>query len=119
MKQGKQSSVQVKIKNSIKTKGLELVATFPENSIRALLISNCSSLVIIVIFSLASHILHQSYSLPAYFEVLFIVKWCRGAVVKHADSQHRGCQFDPSMCHNENNIGEEGNGKSPHQNQFP
>ena len=22
-----------------------------------------------------------------------------GAVVKHADSQHRGCLFDSSMCH--------------------
>ena len=25
-------------------------------------------------------------------------KWCRGAVVEHADSQHRGCQFVSSMC---------------------
>ena len=28
-----------------------------------------------------------------------ILEWCRGIVVKHADSQHRGCQFDSSMCH--------------------
>ena len=26
-------------------------------------------------------------------------RWCRGAVVKHADSQHRVCQFDSSMRH--------------------
>ena len=25
--------------------------------------------------------------------------WCRGVVVKHADSQHRGRRFDSSMCH--------------------
>ena len=25
--------------------------------------------------------------------------WCSGVVVKHAESQHRGCQFDFSMCH--------------------
>ena len=27
-----------------------------------------------------------------------------GIVVKHADSQHRGCQLDPSMCHFYNTI---------------
>ena len=27
------------------------------------------------------------------------ILWCRGVAVKHADSQHRGCQFDSSMCH--------------------
>ena len=26
-------------------------------------------------------------------------EWWRGVVVKHADSRHRGCQFDSSMCH--------------------
>ena len=26
-------------------------------------------------------------------------QWCHGAMVKHADSQHRGCQFHSSMCH--------------------
>ena len=26
-------------------------------------------------------------------------EWCRGIVIKHADSKHRGCQFDSSMCH--------------------
>ena len=36
---------------------------------------------------------------------------CRGVVVKHVDSQHRGCEFDSSMCHNKNTIGEEDNGK--------
>ena len=42
------------------------------------------------------------------------MKWCRGVLVKHADSQHRGYQFDSSMCHFWNAIGEEGNGKPPH-----
>ena len=45
--------------------------------------------------------------------------WCRGVVVKHADSQHRGCQFDSSMCHFKNAIGEEGNGKPPQKNPLP
>ena len=35
------------------------------------------------------------------------VRWCRGVVVKHVDLQHRGCQFDSSMCHLKNAIGEE------------
>ena len=46
-------------------------------------------------------------------------KWCRGLVVKHADSQHRGCHFDSSMCHFKDAIGEEGNGKPPHKNPLP
>ena len=25
--------------------------------------------------------------------------WCRGVVVKHADSQRRGCQLESSLCH--------------------
>ena len=25
--------------------------------------------------------------------------WCRGVVVKHADSQHKDSQFDSSTCH--------------------
>ena len=48
-----------------------------------------------------------------------ITTMCWGVVVKHADSQHRGCQFDSSMCHNENIIGEEGNGKPSHEFHFP
>ena len=40
-------------------------------------------------------------------------------MVKHADSQHRGCQFDFSMCHLEDAIGEEGNGKPPHEFHYP
>ena len=43
----------------------------------------------------------------------------RSVVVKHADSQHRGCQYDSSLCHNKNAIGEEGNGKPPHKIHFP
>ena len=41
------------------------------------------------------------------------VAW-RGEAVKHSDSQHRGCEFDPLVCRNKNAIGEEGN-KKPHQ----
>ena len=40
-------------------------------------------------------------------------------MVKHADSQHRGCQFDSSMCHFLNAICEEGNGKPPREFHFP
>ena len=47
-----------------------------------------------------------------------IASMCWGVVVTHADSQHRGCQFDSSMCHNENIIGEEGNGKPSHEFHF-
>ena len=46
-------------------------------------------------------------------------KWYRGVVVKHADSQHRGYQFDSSTCHNKNAIGEEGHWKPPHEFHFP
>ena len=46
-------------------------------------------------------------------------KWCRGVVVKHADLQYRGFQFDSSMRYNEIAIGEEGNGRPPHQFHFP
>ena len=42
-----------------------------------------------------------------------------GVVVKHADSRHRGCQFDSSMCHFQNSIGEESNGKTPREFHFP
>ena len=42
-----------------------------------------------------------------------------GVVVKHVDSQHRGCQFDSSICYFLNAIGEEGNGKPPHKIHFP
>ena len=40
-------------------------------------------------------------------------------MVKHADSQHRGCEFGSSMCRNRYAIGEEGNGKPPHEFHFP
>ena len=33
----------------------------------------------------------------------------------HADSQRRGCQFDAPMAYFLNAIGEEGNGKPPHE----
>ena len=39
-------------------------------------------------------------------------------MVKHADSQHRGCQFNFSMCHFQNAIGEEGNRTPPHEFHF-
>ena len=42
-----------------------------------------------------------------------------GVVVQHADSQHRGCQFDSSLCRFKNAIGEEGNGNPPHEFNFP
>ena len=41
------------------------------------------------------------------------------AMDKHVDSQHKGCQFDSSTCHNKQAIGEEGNGKPPHEYHFP
>ena len=44
---------------------------------------------------------------------------CRGVVVKHADSQRWGCQFESSMYDTKNAIGEEGNGKPPHDFHFP
>ena len=34
-------------------------------------------------------------------------------------AQHRGWQFDSSMCHNINAIGEEGNGRPLHEFHFP
>ena len=43
---------------------------------------------------------------------------CHGIVVKHVDSQHRGCQCDSSTCRLKNAIGEEGNGKPPHEFHF-
>ena len=46
-------------------------------------------------------------------------KWCRGVVVQHVDSQGRGCEFDASMRHIANAIGEEDNGKPPHKIHFP
>ena len=42
-----------------------------------------------------------------------------GLAVKYADSYHRCCQFDCSMCSNKNAIGEGGNGKQPHNIHFP
>ena len=50
---------------------------------------------------------------------LCIFIWCRDVIVKHADSQHRDCQFDSSMYHCKNAIGEEGNLKLPHEIYFP
>ena len=50
---------------------------------------------------------------------LIIFQWCRGVVVKHVDSQHRGCQFDSFVCHFQNTIGEEGNGRPSHEFYFP
>ena len=46
-------------------------------------------------------------------------KWCRGVVVKHGHSQHRGHEFDSFMRHNKNTIGEEGNGKPSHEFHYP
>ena len=46
------------------------------------------------------------------------VPWGVG-VVKHADSHHRGFQFNSSMYHFQNGIGEEGNGKPSHEFHFP
>ena len=40
-------------------------------------------------------------------------------MVKHADSQYRDREFDSSMRHFKNVIGEEGNGKPPHEFDFP
>ena len=48
-----------------------------------------------------------------------MIWWCCGVVVKHADSQHKGSQFDSSTCPSKNAIGEEGNGKPPHKFHFP
>ena len=47
--------------------------------------------------------------------------WCItvGVVVQHAESQHRGCQLDSSMCHDKNTIGAEGNEKLSHKIYFP
>ena len=39
-------------------------------------------------------------------------------MVERADSEHSGCQFDSSMYHNKNTIGEEGNGKPPAKTHF-
>ena len=50
---------------------------------------------------------------------MYQTKWCHGVLVKHAVSQHRGNQFDSSMCHFKNSIGEEGNGKPTHKTHFP
>ena len=54
-----------------------------------------------------------------YARCQFTAEWTkRGVVVKHADSQHRGCQFDSSMSHFLNAIGAGGNGKPPHEIHF-
>ena len=47
------------------------------------------------------------------------INWCHGVVVKHADSQHRGRQFDSSMRHNKNAIDEKGRGKLHYEIHFP
>ena len=38
-------------------------------------------------------------SCQVIFELCSERIWCRCIVVKYADSQHRGCQLDSSMCH--------------------
>ena len=43
----------------------------------------------------------------------------RGVVVKRADSQDRGKEFESRRCNNRNTIVEEGNGKPPREFQFP
>ena len=40
-----------------------------------------------------------AYSILIAVEALVPSELSRGVVVKHADSQHRGCQFESSMCH--------------------
>lgn len=40
-----------------------------------------------------------------------VVSWC--LMVERADLQCRSCEFQPYMCHTENTIFEEDNGKSP------
>ena len=37
--------------------------------------------------------------------------WCRGIVIKRANSQHRDYEFEASTCHNWNTVDEEGGGK--------
>ena len=44
---------------------------------------------------------------------------CCGAVVKHTDSWHDGCEFESYTCRNKNTIDEEGNGKPPHEIHYP
>ena len=39
-------------------------------------------------------------------------------MVKRADSENRGWQFESYKCHNKNNIVEEGNGTPPHKIYF-
>ena len=43
----------------------------------------------------------------------------RGVMVKRADSQHTGFQFESCTRHNKNANGEEGNGEPPHEVHFP
>ena len=45
--------------------------------------------------------------------------WCRDVVVKRANSQRRGCEFESYMIHNKISISEEGNGKPPHKIHLP
>ena len=40
-------------------------------------------------------------------------------MVKHLYSQHKGCQFYFSVCHNESAIGKEGNKEPPNKDHFP
>ena len=42
---------------------------------------------------------HINLACDIYLYIHINVQWCRGVVVKHADSQHKGCHFNSSMCH--------------------
>ena len=45
--------------------------------------------------------------------------WCRGVVVKRADSKQWGCQLDYSVRRNKNAVDGEGNGKPSHKIHSP
>ena len=64
-------------------------------------------------------ILHSAHEGRAQIKASTFYISSRGVVVRHADSQHRGCQFDSSKCHFENAFGEEGKGKPPRESHFP
>lgn len=40
------------------------------------------------------------------------IKWYCGVVVRRADVQLSGCEFEPYAFHNKNNVCDEGNGNS-------
>ena len=47
------------------------------------------------------------------------MKMCHVVMGKHADSQHRGHEFESYKHHNKSTIGEGGNWKPPHTIPFP